>query len=58
MRLRHCLRALLLQSIRIESHMRLLQMENAMRHLDRERDDFSSCSKIACARRKSSRKSS
>jgi F-type H+-transporting ATPase subunit gamma len=36
----HSLLALMLRSIRIENHMRLLQMENALQHLDRGRDDL------------------
>jgi F-type H+-transporting ATPase subunit gamma len=36
----HSLLALMLRSIRVENHLRLLQMENAMRHLDRGRDEL------------------
>ncbi|HXX83137.1 MAG TPA: F0F1 ATP synthase subunit gamma [Casimicrobiaceae bacterium] len=36
----HTLLALMLRSIRVENHMRLLQMENAMQHLDRGRDEL------------------
>jgi F-type H+-transporting ATPase subunit gamma len=36
----HSLLALMLRSIHVENHMRLLQMENALRHLDRGREDL------------------
>ncbi len=36
----HHLLALLLRAVRVENRMRLLQMENALRHLDEGRDDL------------------
>jgi F-type H+-transporting ATPase subunit gamma len=36
----HHLLALVLRSIRVENHMRLMQMENALGHLDRGREDL------------------
>jgi F-type H+-transporting ATPase subunit gamma len=36
----HDLLALLLRSIRIENHMRLMQMENALRHLEQGREEL------------------
>jgi F-type H+-transporting ATPase subunit gamma len=36
----HSLLALMLRSIRVENHMRLLQMENALRHLEDGRQDL------------------
>ena len=36
----HSLLALLLRSIRVENHMRLMQMENALRHLDSGYEDL------------------
>ncbi|MDD2762152.1 MAG: F0F1 ATP synthase subunit gamma [Methylomonas sp.] len=36
----HTLLALLLRSIRVENHMRLMQMETALRHLERGSDDL------------------
>ena len=36
----HHLLALMLRAIRVENHMRLMQMENALRHLDRGKEDL------------------
>ena len=36
----HSLLSLMLRSIRVENHMRLLQMENALRHLDQGREEL------------------
>jgi F-type H+-transporting ATPase subunit gamma len=36
----HKLLSLLLRSLHVENHLRLLQMENALRHLDRGRDEL------------------
>lgn len=36
----HRLRALMLRSIRVENHTRLMQMETALRHLERSGDEL------------------
>ena len=51
----HSLLAMLLRSIRVENHMRLMQMETALRHLDAAVKTCSGCG-IGCGRRKLSKR--